>query len=118
MIEQMVLLGLAGFRLASLISTERGPFNVFIRFRERFGFTHDDEGKVLTHPGNTFARGLACMWCSSVWMTGLSWLAWQVHPVLVLLPAAASVAFIVEQVIRPAAREIRVLTDRNDGQVN
>jgi len=41
-----------------------------------------------------------------------------VSPVLVLLPAAASVAFIVEQVVRPAAREIRVLTDRNDGEVN
>jgi hypothetical protein len=118
MIEQAILLGLSGFRLASLISTERGPWNVFIRFRERFGFVHNDDGEVVSHPTTTFARGLACMWCSSVWMTGLSWLAWQVHPVLVMLPAAAGVAFIVEQYVRPAAREIRMLNQSNDGEVN
>ena len=118
MIEQMILLGLAGFRLASLISTERGPADVFIRFRELFGFVHNEDGEVVSHPPTTFARGLACMWCSSVWMTGGAWLAWQIEPVLVLLPAAAAVAFIVEQVVRPAAREVRMLNQRNDGEVN
>jgi len=118
MIEEMILLGLSGFRLASLISTERGPFDAFVRLRTLFGFVHDADGHPISHPDTTFARGLACMWCSSVWMTGLSWLVWQVEPVLVLLSAATAVAFVVEQNVRPAAREIRVLRTDNDGAVN
>jgi len=61
---------LAVFRLSSLLTYEKGPLDVFIRWRRFVGITHDDAGLPIEWP-ETFLAGLtSCVWCNSVWIGG------------------------------------------------
>lgn len=71
---------LATWRISSLFVEERGPFDIFTRVREAFGFEHDEDGKVIVAPDNHL---LGCVWCFSVW----------VGAVLCILPAPLSRPF-------------------------
>lgn len=65
---EFLIYGAATWRIASLFVQERGPFDVFVKIRERFGFIHDDEGAVIGIPENFFGELLSCVWCSSIWV--------------------------------------------------
>jgi hypothetical protein len=92
---RVVLVGLGGWRLASLLVHEEGPWEVFLRLR-----------RLATRIAPADRRGfwellLDCVFCASVWtVTGL-WLLWLVTPVLAALPAAWTVAIIVERWVFP-----------------
>jgi hypothetical protein len=66
----IVLLALATWRISSLFARESGPFDIFAKFRK------------LTGAG-MFARGLACVWCNSVWF-GLLFAALSIYSVNIL----------------------------------
>lgn len=55
---------LAVWRLASLFANESGPFDILLRFRAFVGVRFDASGKYATRQ---FAKGLICVWCSSLW---------------------------------------------------
>ena len=69
-ILHFLILALAAWRCASLLANEYGPFGVFEWLRARAGVRTDDDGVRLA--GNTFAQGLMCLWCCSVWV-GTGW---------------------------------------------
>ena len=67
---EFLILALATWRLASLLATEDGPFDMFLRFRLLVGVGYDGYGNPIGL--NTFAKGLSCVWCSSIWF-GFFW---------------------------------------------
>lgn len=64
----IVILGLATWRMTSLLVKEVGPFRIFIRLRELTGIQHDEDDNIFIVPGNVFAGILSCVLCCSVWV--------------------------------------------------
>lgn len=46
-----------------MLTSEEGPFNIFVRLREAAGISHTDNFPIWKS-GNI----LACLWCTSVWV--------------------------------------------------
>lgn len=67
-LTDFLIYSLATWRIASFLVQEAGPWNVFIRLREKTGIVHNEDGKVLIVPDGFFAGVLSCMWCTSVWV--------------------------------------------------
>ena len=86
MIEEAVLIGLAGWRLASLLAVEQGPFEVFEKFRAVIGVPLGGEIKGVLP--NLFT----CVWCLTIWTTLAMWGIWKIEPVAVVVIAAMAVA--------------------------
>ena len=97
MIEEVIIVGLAAWRLTALISYERGPFDVFLRFRQVLGFEHDDKGEPESWPGNTLARIVSCPWCLGLYSVAGMYGVWQLEPGVVMAIAAATVLIAVER---------------------
>lgn len=92
LLVRVLVCGLCGWRLASLLVTEDGPFDVFRRIRLRFGL---DEDTMLID--GFWMKLLSCVWCCSVWTTALAWLWWEVHPGIPGVFAAMSIALAAER---------------------
>lgn len=71
---ELVIFGLATWRVSSLIVDEDGPFDIFLRIRKLAGIVHDENGKPLMIPERFFSKLLSCVWCASVWV-GFFWTA-------------------------------------------
>ncbi len=86
MIEQAVLIGLAAWRVASLLAQEGGPFDVFTRIR----------ALPLATP---FEEGVPdwCVWCLSPWAAAAMYGLWELEPVAVVVVAASTVVVIVQK---------------------
>lgn len=63
-----LILGLATWRMASLLAREAGPFDVFLRIRKLSGITHDDEKNVVMVPERFFAQMISCVWCNGLYI--------------------------------------------------
>jgi hypothetical protein len=84
----LLILGLATWRIASLLTKEAGPFHVFMKIRKMTGIIHDADGNVLVIPDQFFAGIFSCVWCSSVWIgLGLVGL-WWFFPIQVIYGSA------------------------------
>lgn len=68
---EFVLLVLASWRLTSLIVQEDGPFEIFARLRRLIGVRYDEYNQPIIYT-NTFARGITCVWCASMWVSFLA----------------------------------------------
>ncbi len=66
---ELFVLGLATWRITSMIVNEEGPFQLFERFRYMIGIRYDEHSERIAT--NVFAEGLSCVWCTSVWIGGL-----------------------------------------------
>ncbi len=97
MIAQVVILGLAAWRLTALVSYERGPFDICLRMRARLGFEHGDNGEPTGWPSNVVTEAIACPWCLGLWMLAPVYGLWCLEPVLVALLAAGAVLVAVER---------------------
>ena len=69
-ILEIILLGLACFRLSSLFVNEDGPFKMFRKLREKFGITHYENGIICEIPDKFLCNLFSCVWCLSVWISG------------------------------------------------
>lgn len=87
---RVLLIGLAGWRVASLFVQEDGPWAIFARIREAVGLLPGE----APPPGlRGFLCGLlGCVWCLSVWTVPAMDLVWQVSPHAVGMGAAMAVA--------------------------
>lgn len=94
----MGALGLASWRLASLLVQEAGPYGVTEWFRERLGIRHED-GIPSSWPGAGLAALFSCVWCMSVWTAGLLYLVWRFTPIPVYILAASALAVGLQAVI-------------------
>jgi hypothetical protein len=97
MIEQVVLIGLAAWRLTALLSYERGPFNVFLHLRSLLGFVHDDDGRPDEWPDGVLQSVISCPWCLGLPMAAVAFGLWQVVPLAVIVLAVATVVVVVER---------------------
>jgi len=99
-----VILSLATWRVSKLLTGEAGPFNVFLRIRKLAGIVYIDDDPFQI-PDTFFAQLLSCVWCLSIWVGALWFLAWYLVPKeteLIAIPFALSaVAILFEGHISP-----------------
>jgi hypothetical protein len=93
----MGAIGLATWRLSSLVVNEEGPWGIFLRLRCRLGISHED-GIPCAWPDGLAAL-FSCLWCMSVWMAGLSYLVWWLSPVPVYILAASALCVLFQSAI-------------------
>ena len=103
-IIDLLILSLATWRLSSLIATpgDDGPWEMFLRFRRIMGVRLDDDTGIY-YGTNELARGILCVWCTSVWVgfgLGILYLVLGVPTVYVAFPFALSgAAIIIERIV-------------------
>lgn len=94
MIEEVLIIGLAAWRLAVLIVAEDGPFQMFAKLRRLAGVR---AGREIT--GLAFA--LTCVWCMSAYTAAAGWLTWElISPWPVLFFAAWGAALALDSLTR------------------
>lgn len=103
-ITNLIIFGLAVWRISSLFVNEKGPANVFIKMRELAGISHDPDGNISMIPDRFFAGVLSCVWCCSIWVSFFLTAIWLFYPEIALrtsIPFAFSaVAIIIEAKIK------------------
>lgn len=91
MLEEIVIVGLAAWRLAHLLIGEDGPWSLLARFRHLLGVP--ERGEVT----GLFPTLFTCPWCLTVWTAAAMWGLWQVHWAIPGFVAATTVAMIPER---------------------
>lgn len=80
------MLGMAVWRLVSLLVVEDGPWYILAKMRSKLGVRLTEDG---TPYGTTvLADAVSCVWCTSVWVAAGVWLAYLAWPKATLLVAA------------------------------
>lgn len=97
---QLIIVGLAAWRLAALLSYEAGPFGVFERWRSFITPTGEIVGP-WARLRDQLAMIHECVWCLSPWMAALFWFWYGVEPVFPSIMAAAAIVVAVERWNRP-----------------
>lgn len=93
---QMIVVGLAAWRISSLFVDEEGPFRIFEKIRELSGIKNNEV--IVIIPDNILGQLLGCVWCLSVWVTIPVWFLYKWEPEVVYVIAAMSVAVMVHGV--------------------
>lgn len=100
-LTHFLILSLATWRMASLLTQEYGPWDMFKRLRESVGIEHDEDGNVEMVPESFLAGALSCVWCCSVWVAFGLTLCWLILPettlILAIPFAIAAGAVVVER---------------------
>lgn len=94
-VTEILIYGLAVWRLSSLLVSEAGPFHIFQWVRERVGIRHFDDGTVAAIPGNIFAQILSCVWCASLWISFVF-----IQNGIAVVLAISAIAILVEKAVR------------------
>ena len=116
-IENLLIIVLAAWRLSSLLANEHGPYLVLERIRFILGVHYiardgevvktykqfsalfeQDRDACVRIAESELAKGVTCVWCSSVWIAALLTLLflWFGQPVIwVLLPFSVSAGAII-----------------------
>jgi hypothetical protein len=99
----ILILGLAVWRLASLLSAERGPYAMFEKIRTWCGVRYTVVGGIETADSDKeIGKLILCPWCSSVWLGAIAsiFYLWKPVVVWVALPLALSaVAIIADRIV-------------------
>lgn len=100
-----VILAFATWRIASLLSTETGPLDLFERLRRRVGVRTDEHGQE--YGANVAAEAMLCVWCNSVWVGAGLTLAYRLAPAvtltLCLALALSAAAILLDRIINTTA---------------
>lgn len=67
----IVILTGATWRIASLLTYERGPARMFERLRSLTGIRHNDKGRPEVVPDGFWPELLSCVWCLSPYIGGV-----------------------------------------------
>lgn len=89
----LVLVGLATWRVSSLLVYEDGPWHVFDRMRGRIGLHDAGEMGVVQ-------EAFSCVWCLSVWVAPVMWAVHSVAPLAAGILAASAIAIATEEAVR------------------
>lgn len=83
---QLLMIFFGAWRLAILFVLEGGPGGIIRRLRDLMGFTHDDEGVVMSWPDHLPGSVFACIWCLTFWTTLVLYgILWVAPPVVMVL---------------------------------
>lgn len=104
--EDLVVLGLAAWRLASMLVDEAGPGAVFARLRHRVGLRQipikaDGVVTVSRVATTPVAELFSCVWCMSVWTAAL--MSWRPLRGARTILAASGLAILIQEVLRAHA---------------
>ena len=66
----LLIFALATWRIANFLSFDPGPFDIFDKFRHFVGVRYTEHS--IPYGTTELARGILCVWCSSVWI-GTFW---------------------------------------------
>lgn len=94
----LLAVGLASWRLASLLQRERGPFAIFEQLRVAIELRDGvpvEEQRIRYE----VAQGLACWWCLSLWTSAACFALYRVSPAIVRIMAASTIAIVIERVL-------------------
>lgn len=94
----VLVVGLAAWRIASLLVFEAGPFHVFARLRDWARLPNP--GLPPREPRALIGGILSCVWCASVWLAAILWVVWSIEPRAILWLAAAALAPLIESRVR------------------
>jgi len=75
-IIDLIVYGLAIWRISSLFVNEAGPGNIFLKLREWAGIQFD--GDMV--PETFIAGVLSCTWCFSIWASFFLTAFWLISP--------------------------------------
>jgi hypothetical protein len=73
-ISDILVLGLATWRVTKLVIDEGGPWDAFAKIRHAVGVRFPEDPREEPFGKNVVARALICSWCTSVWI-GIAWTA-------------------------------------------
>ena len=97
----LIILCLATWRLSVLIMDDEGPYGVLERMRHVFGIRYNEYSQ--RYGLNTWAQGLLCTYCNTVWIGLILAIVYLISPpvaVAIGLPFALSAfAIIVGKVV-------------------
>lgn len=97
------LIGLATWRVSSLLVTEAGPFDIFQRLRDWLRVYPVKTGDEVVCQSESAAFGMfCCIWCMSVWISALMLAVHTVAPVVVWWLAVSALAIVAQQVVHRA----------------
>lgn len=100
---EILIFGMATWRIASMLVNEDGPWYVFLELRKRVGIAYDDLGQIDSIRENLPASILSCVWCCSVWIAFGWGLAYLLSPIVVLKIATAlsfsTVAIVIDNLL-------------------
>lgn len=89
---------LACWRIASLLVHEDGPWGVFARLRYRVGLRSVVRQDANGHPAvakaamNTWAEGLTCVWCVTMWVAVVDFVLRRIPVVRTVWAAARTIS--------------------------
>ena len=99
MIELLVL-GLATWRLTSLLNAESGPYNILTRLRYLIGVRYNDHSEP--YGKNQVAEMILCTWCLSVWVgliLGITYYFWRDFWWVMVPFSLSAVAIVIERLV-------------------
>jgi len=94
---EAILIGAAGWRISALISYEKGPLDIFMRFRKALGVEHKSTGEPIAWPDGVITNMLSCVWCLGLYAAAAMWGLWQVSEAAVVVIAASSILIAAEK---------------------
>jgi len=90
-LAQVLVFGLATWRIASLLADEEGVFNFFEKIRQWIGIVYESD-QVHRYGKNELAKNVLCTWCNSLFIGGF-WMILYLWVGKWALYAAAPFAF-------------------------
>ena len=99
-LARVIIVGLATWRVASLLTTEEGPWGLFTRLRRWVRAEIDIDLSApaadVPEPG-FFGKLLSCVWCLSPYVAVIFWGLWEVHWYVPGIAAAAGLTIMAER---------------------
>lgn len=103
-IANLLIYGLAVWRISSLLVNEGGPRNIFWHIRSKLGHMHDPGMNYIGHKEGFLSDIFACVWCMSLWVAiAVSFCRFYFSAptfYVCLTLALSAVAIVVERVVR------------------
>ena len=96
-LTEVIIIGFAAWRVAALISYEKGPFDVFLKLRIMLGFIHGNDDLPNAWPDRFLPNLVSCVWCLGGYSAVAMWGMWQIVPQVVVIFAAWSIIIAVER---------------------
>lgn len=85
-IVELIVLCLATWRISSLLCDEEGPWNVFSRLRNKVGVKYNEANEL--YATNEIAKAFMCLWCISIYVSGIVIILYLLMPVSIYVFAA------------------------------
>lgn len=94
---EFLVITLVVWRISSLLTAERGPFDVLGKFRDAVGVKYDEMSRCVGK--NEVASTLCCIWCTSVWIGLMAGLLFFTSDWLLYGLALSAGAIVVERIV-------------------